>query len=64
MEETGAGVLGTGIVDEGEIGPVEGNETVGVSRRKINLSAGDGPLGQIMVYDWFNRPVCEPIQSN
>ena len=43
MAETGAGVLGAGIGDGGEIGPVEGTETVGISRRKVNLSAGDGP---------------------
>ena len=64
MEETGAGVLGAGIVDGGGIGPVEGTETVGISHRKVNLSAGDGPLGRKTVYDWFNRPVFEPIQSN
>ena len=46
VEETGAGVLGAGIVDGGGIGPVEGTETVGISRRKINLSAGDGPPGR------------------
>ena len=46
MAETGAGVLGAGIVDGGENGPVEGTETVGISRRKVNLSAGDGPLGR------------------
>ena len=44
MEETGAGVLGAGIGDEGGIGPVEGTETVRISHRKVNLSAGDGPL--------------------
>ena len=46
MEETGAGVLGAGIVDGGGIGPVEGTETVGISHRKVNLSAGDGPPGR------------------
>ena len=35
MEETGAGVLGAGIVDGGGIGPVEGTETVGISHRKV-----------------------------
>ena len=64
VAETGAGVLGAGIVDGGENGPVEGTETVGISRRKVNLSAGDGPPGRKTVYDWFNRPVFEPIQSN
>ena len=44
MEETGAGVLGAGIVDGGGIGPLEGTETVGFSHRKVNLSAGDAPL--------------------
>ncbi len=43
VAETGAGVLGAGIVDGGGIGPVEGTETVGISHRKVNLSAGDGP---------------------
>ena len=46
MEETGAGVLGAGIGDEGGIGPVEGTETVGISHRRVNLSAGDGPPGR------------------
>ena len=46
VEETGAGVLGAGIMDGGGIGPVEGTETVGISRRKVNLSAGDGPPGR------------------
>ena len=46
VAETGAGVLGAGIVDGGGIGPVEGTETVGISHRKVNLSAGDGPLGR------------------
>ena len=64
MAETGAGVLGAGIGDRGGIGPLEGTETVGVSRRKVNLSAGDGPPGRKTVNDWFNRPVFEPIQSN
>ena len=64
VEETGAGVLGAGIVDGGGIGPVEGTETVGISHRKVNLSAGDGPPGRQTVNDWFNRPVIEPIQSN
>ena len=64
MEETGASVLGAGIVGEGGIGPVEGTETVGISGRKVNLSAGDGPPGRKTVNDWFNRPVFEPIQSN
>ena len=40
--ETGAGVLGAGIVDGGGIGPVEGTQTVGISHRRVNLSAGDG----------------------
>ena len=57
VEETGAGVLGAGIVDGGGIGPVEGTETVGISHRKVNLSAGDGPPGRQTVYDRFNRPV-------
>ena len=43
VAETGAGVLGAGIVDGGGIGPVEGTETVGISHRKVNLSAGDAP---------------------
>ena len=43
---------------------MEGTETVGISHRKVNLSAGDGPLGRYAVNDWFNRPVFEPIQSN
>ena len=47
MAETGAGVLGAGIVDGGGIGPVEGTETVGISHRKVNLSAGDGPPGRV-----------------
>ena len=64
MEETGAGVLGAGIVDGGGIGPVEGTETVGISHRKVNLSAGDGPPVRKTVYDRFNSPVFEPIQSN
>ena len=64
MEETGAGVLGAGIGDEGGIGPVEGTETVGISHRKVNLSADDGPSGRYAVYGWFNRPVFEPIRSN
>ena len=64
VEETGAGVLGAGIADGGGIGPVEGTETVGISHRRVNLSAGDGPPGRKTVYDWFNRPVFEPIQSN
>ena len=63
VEETGAGVLGAGIVDGGGIGPVEGTETVGISHRKVNLSAGDGPPGRKTVYDWFNRLVFEPIQT-
>ena len=42
VAETGAGVLGAGIVDGGEIG----TETVGISHRKVNLSAGDGPPGR------------------
>ncbi len=46
VEETGAGVLGAGIVDGGGIGPVEGTETVGISHRKVNLSAGDAPPGR------------------
>ena len=46
MEETGAGVLGAGIVDGGGIGPAEGTETVGISHRKVNLSADDGPPGR------------------
>jgi hypothetical protein len=46
VAETGAGVLGAGIVDGGGIGPVEGTETVGISHRKVNLSAGDGPPGR------------------
>ena len=44
VEETGAGVLGAGIGDEGGVGPVEGTETVRISHRKVNLSADDGPL--------------------
>ena len=50
MEETGAGVLGAGIVDGGGIGPVEGTETVRISHRKVNLSADDGPSGRYAVY--------------
>ena len=46
MEETGAGVPGAGIVDGGGIGSVEGTETVGISHRKVNLSADDGPPGR------------------
>ena len=46
VAETGAGVLGAGIVDGRGIGPVEGTETVGISGRKVNLSAGDGPPGR------------------
>ena len=64
MEETGAGVPGAGIVDGRGIGSMEGTETVGISHRKVNLSADDGPPGWQTVYDWFNRPVFEPIQSN
>ena len=52
------------IVGAGVCGPVEGTETVGISHRKVNLSAGDGPLGRKTVYDRFNSPVFEPIQSN
>ncbi len=48
VAEPGAGVLGAGIGDGGEIGPVEGTETVGISGRKVNLSAGDGLAGK-----WF-----------
>ena len=43
---------------------MEGTETVGISGRKVNLSTGDGSPGRQTVYDWFNRPVFEPIQSN
>ena len=64
LAETGARILGAGIVDSGGIGPAEGTETVGISGRKVNLSAGDSPPGRYTVYDWFNRPVFEPIQSN
>ena len=64
MEETGADVLGAGIVDGGAIEPVEGTETAGISHRRVNLSAGYGPHGLKTVYDWINRPVFEPIQSN
>ena len=64
VEETEASVLGAGIVDGRGIRPVEGTETVGISHRKVHLSAGYGPLGRQLVYDWFNRPVLEPIQSN
>ena len=63
VEETEASVLGAGIVDGRGIRPVEGTETVGISHRKVHLSAGYGPLGRQLVYDWFNRPVLEPIQS-
>ena len=64
MEEPRAGVLGAGNLDGRGIGPVEGTETVGISHRKVNLSAGDGPHGRKTVYDRFNSPVFEPIQSN
>ena len=57
MEEAGAGVLGVGIVDGGEIVPVEGTETVGISHRTVSLSAGDGTPRRKTAYDWFNRPV-------
>ena len=50
MAETGAGVLGAGIVDGGGIGPMEGSKTVGISHRRVNLSAGDGPPGRYAVY--------------
>ena len=58
MAETGAGVLGSGIVDKEGIGPVEGTETVENSHRRVNLSAGDGPPDRKAVYDGFNRSVC------
>lgn len=46
VAETYAGVPGAGIVDGGEIGPVGGPETVGISHRKVNLSADEGPPGR------------------
>ena len=51
VAETGAGVLGAGIVDGGGIGPMEGSKTVGISHRRVNLSAGDG---RPVVNDWFS----------
>ena len=40
VAETGAGVLGAGIMDGGGIGPVEGTETVGISHRKSQPVGG------------------------
>ena len=47
MEETYAGILGPGMVDDGGIGPVEGTETWwAIAHRKVNLSTDDGPDGR------------------
>ena len=64
VEETGAGVLGAGIGNWGGMGPVEGAETIGLSRPKGNLSTGDGSHDRWSVNDVFNRPVSGSFQSN